>query len=125
MSRRSVLRLTGASAAALGVTLVNPPFAKAQDMSNGANNFYVNDDVTVQKVAFQNQYHMKVAGNLFLPKTLDRNAKHPALSLPIIAGASAATNSTARRNRMAASPEDSRATPEARSRPVASSPDPE
>jgi uncharacterized protein len=49
------------------------------DMSNGADNFYISDRVTVQKVAFKNQYQMKVAGNLFIPKNLDRNAKHPAI----------------------------------------------
>jgi hypothetical protein len=34
-------------------------------MSNGANNFYKSDKVTVQKVTFKNQYQMYVAGNLF------------------------------------------------------------
>lgn len=48
-------------------------------MSNGANNFYTSDKVTVQKVTFKNQYQMKVAGNLFIPKTLDRNARNPAI----------------------------------------------
>lgn len=49
------------------------------DMSNGANNFYTSDKVTVQKVTFKNLYHMNVAGNLFIPKNLDRSAKHPAI----------------------------------------------
>lgn len=49
------------------------------DMSNGADNFYTSDRVTAEKVAFKNQYQMKVAGNLFLPKNLDRNAKNPAI----------------------------------------------
>jgi fermentation-respiration switch protein FrsA (DUF1100 family) len=35
--------------------------------------------VTVQKVTFQNQYRMNVVGNLFLPKDLDRDARHPAI----------------------------------------------
>lgn len=48
-------------------------------MSNGANNFYTSDKVTVQKVTFKNQYQMKVAGNLFIPKALDRNARNPAI----------------------------------------------
>ena len=34
-------------------------------MSNGANNFYTSDRVTVQKVTFKNQYQMNVAGNSF------------------------------------------------------------
>ena len=48
-------------------------------MSNGANNFYTSDKVNLQKVTFKNQYKMNVAGNLFTPKTLNRNAKAPAL----------------------------------------------
>jgi len=53
--------------------------ATAQDMSNGAANFYRSDKVTVQKVTFKNQYQMNVAGNLFIPKDLDRNARNPAI----------------------------------------------
>lgn len=48
-------------------------------MSNGADNFYQSDKVTVEKVTFKNQYHMAVAGNLFVPKSLDRNGKNPAI----------------------------------------------
>src|SRR4051794_23382570 len=53
--------------------------ARAQDMSNGAANFYKSDNVTSQKVTFNNQYRMKVAGNLFLPKGMDQKAKHAAI----------------------------------------------
>jgi fermentation-respiration switch protein FrsA (DUF1100 family) len=60
--------------------LLIPSFlAMGADMSNGADNFYISDRVTVQKVSFKNQYQMDVAGNLFVPKNLDRNAKHPAI----------------------------------------------
>lgn len=45
----------------------------------GADNFYRSDKVTMQKVTFKNQYNMKVAGNLFIPKTLNQNAKNPAI----------------------------------------------
>ena len=45
----------------------------------GADNFYKSDKVIVQKVTFKNQYNMQVAGNLFIPKTLDQNAKNPAI----------------------------------------------
>jgi len=48
------------------------PAAFAQDMSNGANNFYKSDTVDVQKVTFKNKLGMKVVGNLFTPKSLDR-----------------------------------------------------
>ena len=80
LDRRSLLTLTGSSLATLGMMSIVPiPFAKAQDMTNGANNFYTSDTVTLQKVTFKNQYQMNVAGNLFIPKNLDRNAKHPAI----------------------------------------------
>nr|WP_321401524.1 alpha/beta hydrolase [uncultured Desulfobacter sp.] len=53
--------------------------AFAQDMSRGADNFYKSKDVTMQKVAFNNQYRMKVAGNLFFPKNLNEQQKNPAI----------------------------------------------
>lgn len=62
------------------LTALTSPFCViAADMSNGANNFYKSDKVTMQKVAFLNQYKMKVAGNLFIPKDLDQNQRHPAI----------------------------------------------
>ena len=73
------LKLVAAGVTALGLSVLTVPFAKAQDMSNGADNFYTSDRVTVQKVTFKNQYQMNVAGNLFIPKNLDRNVKHPAI----------------------------------------------
>jgi len=53
--------------------------AYTPDMSNGADNFYKSDKVTMQKVSFKNQYNMKVAGNLFISKGLDQNTKNPAI----------------------------------------------
>jgi fermentation-respiration switch protein FrsA (DUF1100 family) len=79
MSRRELLR-NGASSAALGATpLFHFPTAEAKPMPDDADNFYVSDAVTVQKVTFQNQYRMQVAGNLFIPKTLDRATSSAAL----------------------------------------------
>lgn len=48
-------------------------------MSNGADNFYRSDKVNLQAVSFKNQYGMRVAGNLFTPKSLDRKAKARAI----------------------------------------------
>ena len=80
LNRRLLLKMSGAGIAALGATSIfNTPFAKAQDMSNGANNFYISDKVTVQKVTFKTQYQMKVAGNLYIPKGLDRNTRTAAI----------------------------------------------
>ena len=57
--------------------IASPLAAIGADMSNGADNFYKSDKVTLQKVTFKNQYHMTVAGNLFTPKTLNRARKVP------------------------------------------------
>ncbi|MEN3929707.1 alpha/beta hydrolase [Microvirga sp. W0021] len=48
-------------------------------MSNGADNFYKSDKVTLQKVTFKNQYQMNVTGNLFIPKNLNQNTRNPAI----------------------------------------------
>ena len=48
-------------------------------MSNGADNFFKSDKVTVQKVSFKNQYELNVVGNLFIPKGLANTARSPAI----------------------------------------------
>lgn len=53
--------------------------ASGADMSNGADNFYISDTVIGQKVSFTNQYKMKVAGNLFIPKNSAQGNKLPAI----------------------------------------------
>jgi hypothetical protein len=63
---------------ALGLLIISFSSMGA-DMSNGADNFYLSDKVTMQKVAFNNQYGMKVAANLFIPKGLDAKTKHAAI----------------------------------------------
>ena len=65
-------------AAVLGLLIISLP-ATGADMANGASNFYQSDRVTVLKVTFKNQYQMTVAGNLFVPKNLDRSAKAAAI----------------------------------------------
>ncbi|HYH01246.1 MAG TPA: alpha/beta hydrolase [Terriglobales bacterium] len=63
---------------ALGL-LISSFSAMAANMSNGADNFYKSDKVTVQKVTFNNQYKMSVTGNLYTPKNLNQSAKTPAI----------------------------------------------
>ncbi len=58
--------------------------ALGADMSNGADNFYKSEKVTMQKVAFKNQYQMKTVGNLFVPKDLKPGRKSAAIPLPSI-----------------------------------------
>lgn len=41
--------------------------------------FPKSDKITLQKVSFKNQYDFKVAGNLFIPKNLDKSKAHPAI----------------------------------------------
>lgn len=62
--------------AAMGAALFNIHIAVAQ---TDADNFYTSPSVITEKVTFQNQYKMKVAGNLFLPKDLKPNEKRPAI----------------------------------------------
>lgn len=48
----------------------------AADRPADADNFYRSDKVEVQKVTFKNQYKMNIAGNLYLPKDMDKSKKH-------------------------------------------------
>src|SRR5689334_22674813 len=51
ISRRNLLHCAGAGAAALTLaSLINVPFAEAQNMQNGANNFYRSDQVDLQNL---------------------------------------------------------------------------
>ena len=63
----------------LGMMSITSGPALAQDMYNGANNFYKSNKVTMQKVTFKNQYNMNVVGNLFTPKDFNKNTKNPAI----------------------------------------------
>ena len=71
------LKLLGLITVVLG--LMSAVGASAQDMSNGADNFYQSQEAAMQKVTFENQYKMKVAGNLFTPKYFDEKRKYPAV----------------------------------------------
>lgn len=48
-------------------------------MSNGADNFFKSEKVTMEKVSFKNQYQMTVVGNLFIPKSVGKSARSPAI----------------------------------------------
>jgi fermentation-respiration switch protein FrsA (DUF1100 family) len=63
---------------ALGI-VINSFSAIGAGMPTDANNFYKSDNVTVRKVTFTNQYQMRVAGNLFLPRNLEGNTKAAAI----------------------------------------------
>lgn len=62
--------------AAAFFTLPGTTTALAQE---DADNFYKSDRVNTEKVSFPNQFKMKVAGNLFLPKDMKEGEKRPAI----------------------------------------------
>lgn len=75
----STMMLAAAAAALLAGIASSPTRVIAQDSSGTADNFYKSDRVAIEKVTFKNQYRMSIAGNLFVPRGLDRNAKRPAI----------------------------------------------
>ncbi|KRC24396.1 alpha/beta hydrolase [Acidovorax sp.] len=48
-------------------------------LPSGADNFYTSNQVIVQQVSFKSQYRMTVTGTLFVPSTLDRKKRTPAI----------------------------------------------
>lgn len=83
--RRDFLKTTTTGLAAFGVLgstgIAAPASTPRQppDLSRGADNFYTSKLVNLQRVTFRNQYGMRVAGNLFTPKSLDRKTKNAAI----------------------------------------------
>jgi|GEM_PF-5679551 len=53
--------------------------AGATDINPVYDNFYQSSLLTSEKVRFNNQYQIKVAGNLFIPKNLNADTKYPAI----------------------------------------------
>jgi len=70
MDRRMLMKLTGASVAALGTaSLFKPSNAKAQTMSEEWDKtFPRSEKVDHRKVTFKNRYGITLAGDLYLPK---------------------------------------------------------
>lgn len=52
---------------------------KPQHLDHGADNFYQSKLVTMKPVIFKNQFDMKVAGNLYIPKDYKKGEKRAAL----------------------------------------------
>lgn len=70
--------LIGLLAAIMGVTIMTTQ-SFAQNKPADADNFYQSDNATLEKVTFPNQYHMKIAGNLYLPNDMNQAEQHPAI----------------------------------------------
>ena len=62
--------------AATSLTMLSTTLSFAQ---TDADNFYKSSTVSTEKVAFLNQYKMKVTGNLFLPKDMKESERYPAI----------------------------------------------
>lgn len=75
--------------------MLGTSFSSAQ---TDADNFYKSDLVSVEKVSFSNQYKMKVAGNLFLPKNMKEGDKYPAIIVGHPMGACQGTERESLRN---------------------------
>ncbi|RYZ91171.1 MAG: alpha/beta hydrolase [Proteobacteria bacterium] len=73
------LRLVLTVATIVGALAMGNPSALAEDKSNGANNFYKSELVTLKQVTFKNQYGLTVVGNLFTPKNMKKDAKSAAV----------------------------------------------
>jgi fermentation-respiration switch protein FrsA (DUF1100 family) len=73
------LKRLGLTALMIGAITMSTHTALAKDQFNETANFYKSDQVTAQKVTFNNQYQMKVTGNLFTPKDFDKNTKYAAI----------------------------------------------
>lgn len=81
MNSKSIInrKVKNLTATALGALVMSGGIACAEDKPADADNFYKSGKVASQKVEFNNQYKMKVAGNLFLPGDMDKDAKYPAI----------------------------------------------
>ncbi|KAH7353184.1 hydrolase of the alpha/beta superfamily [Pyrenochaeta sp. MPI-SDFR-AT-0127] len=74
------MNMVGRNIAALGVTMIaSAMIVTAQNMSFGADNFYVSNNVTAEPITFRNQFQMTIAGNLFIPNNLDRSINASAI----------------------------------------------
>lgn len=71
------MRIPTTRVAAIGMAMFD--FALAQNMSYDADNFFQSDNVTVWPITFPTIYHTTVAGNLFLPNSLDRSIGNPSV----------------------------------------------
>lgn len=75
----TILKQLSMAAAVIGIMSAAQAVAQEINIPADAANFYQSNKVTMQSVAFPNQYKMTIAGNLFLPKGTDQNTKHAAI----------------------------------------------
>jgi fermentation-respiration switch protein FrsA (DUF1100 family) len=78
-SRRTLLRLTGASFAPYGAMAVTSAPASAQEASTSDKTFPKSDSVDHEKVSFTNRLGITIVADLYTPRDLDQSRQHPAL----------------------------------------------
>ncbi|EHK96221.1 alpha/beta-Hydrolase [Glarea lozoyensis ATCC 20868] len=63
----------GGTINSLSIALLNGlSTAMAQNLSYGADNWYTSNQVTVQPITFLDQFQSPIAGNIFIPNSVDR-----------------------------------------------------
>ncbi len=75
----STNKINTITASTLGAFILGTSMGYSEDKPADADNFYKSSTVAQQKVEFNNQYHMTVAGNLFLPEKMDQAKTYPAI----------------------------------------------
>lgn len=79
IGRRNLLKLTGVSAAALGALSLTSGTAFAQYAGTWDKTFPQNERVDHRKVSYANRLGINLVADLYVPKTIDRSRRHPAL----------------------------------------------
>jgi fermentation-respiration switch protein FrsA (DUF1100 family) len=79
VDRRSLLKLTGLTAAAIGVISMSDMTTEAQAAETWDKTFPKSDKVDHQKVSFMNKLGILLVADVYVPKSLDRSQRHAAL----------------------------------------------
>lgn len=82
LSRRNLVHAAGATAAAVGAVALTSPPAAADTRSpkrHGPYTFELDADVVRRPVRYENRYGIELAGDLYLPRDLDRRQRHRAV----------------------------------------------
>ena len=79
VSRRHLLKLTGAGVAALGLMSVGDTPALAQSTLAWDKTFAKSERVDHRKVSFYNRLGITLVADLYIPKNIDRSRRHAAL----------------------------------------------
>lgn len=79
VDRRGLLKLTGVTAAALGVASITNSTAFAQYAGTWDKTFPQSDRVDHRKVSYTNRLGINLVADMYVPKDIDASQRHPAL----------------------------------------------